>query len=93
MSEPEKFIDDIRSSPQFIEAAANDPVWHEHANAIENGVQRIYELGADDPVWLERFDEIQMLFAREGLTLRERLLRFAEMAKPWHSEFLRRRGH
>lgn len=93
MTTARQFIDQIRHSPRFIEGARKDPIFVEHLDAIEYGIDRVNELANDNAVWLDRYDQVRALLGNESLTIKQRLFALCDLIRPWHAEWLKSRGH
>ena len=60
--------------PEFTAAAASNPIYRRHMDAVETGLCGIYRDGADDINFLEAFDDVRRIVASESMTIKQRLL-------------------
>lgn len=87
------FMAEIRAMPVFIEAAKRDPVFLEHADAIEYAFDCAGALANEQPAWIDRLDRCVAIVGRGDLTTQEKLLAIGREAEAWHLDHRRKRGH
>jgi hypothetical protein len=71
------FIEEIRASPKFVEAASKDMKWIAHVNAIEIGLDHYSR--AEDPREIELFDKLCAIISDESRTTKQRLLAIVDI--------------
>jgi len=76
------FIDGIKSAPQFVAAAASDPVYAQHLEAIEFGLNEIDRRANDDPEMIEAYDKAMAIISDNRRTLKQRLLALGDLLAP-----------
>lgn len=69
------FLDEIRTTPEFRDAAAKDPVWPAHVEKIEVHLGNLYEQSADDAKIIDLLDDLSRIVTRKD-TFKERLAAF-----------------
>jgi hypothetical protein len=71
------FIEEVRVSPKFAEAARKSAVWVAHLNAIEIALDHYSR--ADDPKEIELFDKLSTVINDENSSHKQRLLAIVDI--------------
>jgi hypothetical protein len=74
------FMIELRARPKVIAAVAEDPIWTKHINAIEVGLQVLWQLGDDDMRALDLSDRANAIM-KSGAPMKQRLLSLVDVLK------------
>jgi hypothetical protein len=73
MTDVDIFFAEIRSWPQFVEAAGADPAWLNVLSRLERDIGKVLSLAGDQPEWIDCYDDILAIIRRD-VSLKEQLL-------------------
>jgi hypothetical protein len=76
------FITEIRGRPRFAAAAASDPIWSAHLDAIEFALNEIDRRADSDPLMLDAFDRAVAIISDSARPVKQRLLDLSALLAP-----------